>query len=516
MLKNKIISLPVKNISFSDDVYEDGQLRKVTLYICKEGYVPSHQLTIEKSAIENAKDSIVNKPLLCAYEVDNDGNKTDFQGHEMKYKLIKNGNAYELKVEYIEQPVGVIPESCNVRFEEVDGEDWLVADGYLYAEYCGDAVRILDEADGEKAVSMEIKITETSEDSDKITHIEGFVFKGVTLLGESRNPAISGANISNFAQSEDFATKFEELIHRVNKLEGKGGEVLNREEILAKFEHLKGLEKFEELSSNEEITVEELEKELFSLSVNDLERKVREELKSNTFSHTDWWGDTYECQKYYLTDLLFEENIIICEDSECWYKFYGIPFTSNGDGVSIDFESAKRYIRGDWREYVEGETEVISNIFEVEIQHNKEKLKTEIESFESTKEELNKVKANFTDIQSEKVELEGKVEELAKFKADFEQNQKEEEIKVVLEKFSELSVLEGFSEIVKDKFEVSKEQLEMKLKAFAYDNGVIIGKNGSAEFSTEAPKVIRTATPKSSELSEIEARYGADILKYIK
>lgn len=148
-MKGQIISLPIQNINFSE-VEEQDDLKKVTLQVCKAGTVPSHGLFIENDAIVNAQESIKNKPILCAYEVDEDGNKTDFQGHEMAYKIIKNGSQYEVEIVYIEQPVGLINESCNFRMEEINGELWCVVDGYLYSKYCNDAVRILEEANGEK------------------------------------------------------------------------------------------------------------------------------------------------------------------------------------------------------------------------------------------------------------------------------------------------------------------------------------------------------------------------------
>lgn len=513
-MKNKIISLPIKNILFSDEVADDKQLRKVTLQICKEGLVPTHNLIIEKSAIEGAKESIYNKPLLCAYEVDDDGNKTDFLGHEMKYKLIKNGNSYEFKIEYIEQPVGVIPESCNVRFETIDDEEWLCADAYLYAEYCADAVRILDESDGKKSVSMEITVVESEEDENKIPHINKFIFKGVTLLGESRNPAISGANVANFTQSETFAIKFEELINRVNNIE-KGDGKVKREEILAKFEYLKSNADFETIINNAELSNEDLETKLFSLSCNDLSRKIRESLSEITYVYNSRWGDDYEYQKYWLEDVLFTENIVIVQDNEDYYKYYGVPFTSDGDTVLLDIENKTRYIRGDWRIFEEGSEESEMNPLFEDIQTKaSEKIKTLTSEFETTKGELDKIKVEFTDIQSEKVDLESKVEELSNFQAKIVKEQKDEQINKIVTKFSALQNIEGFSDLLEKKYEFSVEDLEDKLKILAFDNGVVISKD---ENFSEPRGFIKVNNSNNSnvDMTEAEKRYGSYIKKYI-
>ncbi len=479
-MKSKMISLPIKKVVFSET--EQSDLTKVTLRVCKEGLVPSHGIFIEKESLELAEESIKNKPLLCAYEYDSDGNATDFKGHEMEYKIIKEGNSINLKIVYLEQPVGIIPESCNFRIEDIDGENWIVVDAYLFNEYCSDAVRILEENDGEKSVSMEINVLESFEDEDDgLTHISKFKFTGVTLLGYNHPPAISGANITTFTQNETFALKFTELVERVNKIIEKGGRDLKRNEIIEKFSALKGNKEFENIISNKDLNDEKLEKALFSLSVNDLESRIGENLKGFTYSYTDCWGDTYDRQKYWLCDVLVAENIAIVEDNEDWYKHYGIPYELNGDSLSLKESDKKRYIRGDWRVFEEGEVEPVVNlVFEETEKANKDKAEELKADFEKTKQELNDVKSKFTDLNSEKVDLETKVSELKEFKEKFEKEQREKEVNEVLEKFEELSKIEGYEELISNKFEITKEELETKLKVFAFDNGVVLGKKKKA------------------------------------
>lgn len=516
-MNGKIVSLPIDSISFSDnDINEE--LRKVTLKVCKEGLVPSHNLILTKDGIQNAmnNESIINKPLLCAYEVDKDGEKTDFKGHEMSYKLVKGGKFYELVVVYEEQPVGVIPESCNQRFETIDGEEWFVVDGYLYNVYCNDAVRILEESNGEKSVSMEIKVIDSNENDNGVTEITNFSFKGVTLLGENNPPAIKGANITNFSQSDTFALKFEELIQRVTKLERKGGDRVNKEDILKKFEHLKSNEKFEEIANNTDLSLEDLEKELFSLSLNDLENKIRESLREITYSYTDWWGDTYELQKYWLIDVLSDENICIVEDNENYYKTFGIPYTISGDGVSLNIDEAKRYIRGDWRVYEEGNNEhEVNPIFEEINKHAVDKVKSATNNFEEVKLELDKTKIEFTDLQTEKSNLELELNDLREFKTNFERKEKEDEVNEIIDTFSELKGVEGFDDLIDKKFEMETEDLINKLKILAFDNGITISKKDK-NFSKNSNIIKTNINRHDDELSEAEKRYGVDIKKYIK
>ena len=530
-MNGQVISLPIQNINFSTEDEQDD-LKKVTLQICKAGTVPSHGLFIENDAIINAQESIKNKPILCAYEVDEEGNKTDFQGHEMAYKIIKNGSQYEVEIVYIEQPVGLINESCNFRMEEIDGELWCVADGYLYAKYCNDAVRILDESNGEKSVSMEIRVLDSEDNSeDSLTHIKEFKFLGVTMLGEAHPPAIQNANIQTFSQSDTFALQFSELIERVNKLEtGKGGIKLeeDRQQIIDKYTSLKGNKQFEEIIANVEIDNKELESQLFSLSVNDLESKIREELSKQTYVETDWWGDTYECRKYWLRDTLTEENIVIVEDNQDYYKDYGIPYTLSGDAITLDFANAKRYIRGDWRLFEEGTIEPQMNpIFEEISKHNLEKVESIKVEFESTKENFEKVekeltdtKANFTDLQSDKISLEEEVNALKEFKTNFEKEQIEKQVDAVVEKFTELKDIEGFEKIIEKKFELPLEELEKEFKALAYDNGIVMNKKKTPSTKTFSKneglvKTIVDSATNNENLSEAEKRYGSSIKKYL-
>lgn len=528
-MSGQVISLPIQNIKFSE-IEEQDDLKKVTLQVCKAGVVPSHQLFIENDAIINAQESIKNKPILCAYEVDENGNKTDFKGHEMEYLITKDGSQYKVEIVYIEQPVGLINESCNFRMEEIEGELWCVVDGYLYSKYCNDAVRILDEANGQKSVSMEITVLDSEDNSDdNLVHIKAFKFLGVTMLGEAHPPAIQNANIQTFSQSDTFALQFSQLVERVNKLElEKGGIKLEeeRQQIIEKYSSLKGNEQFEAIVSNADLDNKELENQLFSLSVNDLESRIREELSKQTYVETDWWGDTYECRKYWLRDVLTEENIVIAEDNQDYYKDYGIPYTVSGDAITLDFENAKRYVRGDWRPFEEGSVEPkINPVFEEINKHNSEKAVSIKSEFESTKENFEKIqneltdtKANFADLQSDKITLEEEVNALKEFKENFEKKQKEQEYDSVVEEFSELSKVEGFNAIVDKKFEFSLENLKKEFKALAYDNGIVLGKKKTSaqkNFSNETfIKTTVTATPEEN-LSEAEKRYGSDIKKYL-
>lgn len=525
-MNNKILSIPINNFELTNEVNEEG-LRKVKLYVCKDGIVPSHEMFIEKDAIIQAKDSLKNRPLLCAYEVDDEGSKVDFLGHEVEYVVYKENGQYKLKIEYIEQPVGHISElEDSITIEEIDGEYWCVANGYIYEDYCKDVINILQENDNEKYVSMEVRIIDSeNNDKDGLCHIKSFRFKGVTILGEKHPPAISNARIEMFSQSDEFSLQFEKII---NKIDLERGNKMNRSEIINKYNNLKNNVNFEKIINDDKLSDKELEDALFSLSVQDLMSKIREVLSKEKYIDSDYWGDSYECNKYWLRDVIIGENIVIVDDNEDYFKTYGISYTLSGDVITLDIENKVRYVRGDWRPYDEASDSniVFENPFLKEKDDkNYEKAKDKELELENIKEELKEVKSSFTDLNTsnsnlkdENKTLEERIQALEDDKKEFERKEKEKEINEVVSNFSELSNIKGIEKILDKKFEYTPENLIKELKVFAYDNNIILSKDSNNEKFEKNNGNIKDSTfenkAKNFEEDEVSVRYGIDKSKY--
>lgn len=531
------LRIPISDINFSDDINQ-FDLRKVTLKICKETVVASKGLYIEDSAISNAQNTIYNKPILCAYEI-TDGEKTDFKGHAYDYNLVIENNEYRLEIVYEEQPIGVIPESCDFRKEEVDGEMWYVADGYIYSKYCSDAINIIENNSNKKYISMEIRVEESNyNETDKLTHITKFSFTGVTILGEKHNPAIVGASIEMFSENENFSNELNKIIKEVSEInnnsifENKGGTILNKKEIIDKYKALlKDNKDFEAITSNEKLSIEDLEKQLFELSYSDIRKEIRNQINSITYVEHTSWGETYEYRKWYVEDVLIN-NIVILEDNEHYGTYYGAKFTINGDSVVVDINSMKRY-KTEWREFQEGETVPTPEpnpVFEEKMNKAQEKIDSINAEFESTKNELNEIKAQVVDLQTKNTELEesnktleATISDLEKKNAEFETKKKESEVDKVLEQYEELSSIEGYEELVKNKLDFSTEELTTKLKVLAYDNGIILGKNkgkqknekGLVDLTNSNVNFENDDNNAQKEKTAIERRYGDDISNYI-
>ena len=85
--------------------------------------------------------------------------------------------------------------------------------------------------------------------------------------------------------------------------------------------------------------------------------------------------------------------------------------------------------------------------------------------------------------------LESEVLELRAYKEEKEHEAKEIELEEeVFSKFEDLKQIEGYKDIYDARFELSKEDLTIRLKALAFDNGIVIGKKETKKFSKQSKK----------------------------
>ena len=106
--------------------------------------------------------------------------------------------------------------------------------------------------------------------------------------------------------------------------------------------------------------------------------------------------------------------------------------------------------------------------------------------------ELNELKAQFVDLQGELElakdnysKLEEEVVSLREFKSNIEFEEHKSMVDERLDKYSELEAIDGYSELIKDKYTCDLDALEKEIKVFAFDNGVILGKKQKKNFSKE-------------------------------
>lgn len=478
-MENKIFSIPISK--FTIDTSQDD-LTPVRIQVCHDRENPNGSY-FELDSFTKAENSIKNKPIIAAYEINEENEKEDFKGHEVEYKIVNEDGSIEFKPIYIEQPIGAVPESCDYSIEEIDGYNWICVNGYLYNVYCSEAVEILKNNDGSKKISMEIEVLDGYEDAvDGFYHIKDFKFLGITVLGDENlyPPAMgSNAEISLFTRAEqtkDFTMKFSEILEAINK---KGGDTMGEKNI----------------------------KKDFSLSVEDLESRIKEKLNENTYEYTYPWGEKETYPTYYFQDAIPEEGLVIGVSSQDWGKFYGIPYSIEGDEITLNFDEATRYVRGDWRKF-EGEndsgiteiTEYFTTIMSKETEHYKKEIEKIKNSFVATETEEYKVlKSEFEKVKSDKKALE-------EFKIEFEKKERARKEAELFEKFKDLETIEGFAEIKNKASEFSLEDLEKEFYVLVGKKNFSLNKTNIKENETISLKVENNSNNK--ELSEAEKRYG--------
>lgn len=204
----KIVNLPVKNFSSSREG-DNADFLKVTLMAVAEGKNLNNSIfTLE--GMKTNKDTFINKPILCAFP-----NKQIGDNHNFDIAFDpETGEEYQTFLDKkAEKPVGMIPESSNIRIENIDGKNWIVLDGYIWKKYNYELVKdILKKSNGwsirnNKNISVEIIVDDEtmgfSEDGYEI--LNNWTGNGITILADNVNPAIEGANMSLETKEKNFS-----------------------------------------------------------------------------------------------------------------------------------------------------------------------------------------------------------------------------------------------------------------------------------------------------------------------
>lgn len=209
--------IPCKFTNLHDE--PNSNLYKVTIRVMSDGQNLNGS-SFDLSSMINAEESIKNTAILAFLVKDEDGNLIDFDGHNMETDLVEGTDGYELKTTYLEVPVGVIPESCNPRYENVNGRNYFVVDGYVWKTY-GNGTHKLIENEDEFSVSMEIKVDEgTYCSEDEVYQIKRYKYEGVTILGKNVPPAIEGSRITKYSSSlTENKVMLEKIYKEIYKIE---------------------------------------------------------------------------------------------------------------------------------------------------------------------------------------------------------------------------------------------------------------------------------------------------------
>lgn len=199
-----------KDFKFSIDkleLFEDvdnTQFSKARIWAFASGD-NRHNLPVSVSALKKAEKSIFDKPILWFYDY-----KTDDAGGHDRFQV----------------PAGFVPrDRANVTYEPTeDGRLFFCFDALIWKLYSGKLLDIFNRTDGQKDVSVEIKVSEFSDLGDGVKGIEDFEYAGVTILGESVNPAVAEAKmqITQFAEAKqqyECSLETDDAIKEVNDTE---------------------------------------------------------------------------------------------------------------------------------------------------------------------------------------------------------------------------------------------------------------------------------------------------------
>lgn len=340
--------------------------------------------SISKHAIERSLPTIYNCPIVCHYD-----RKTDtLGGHDVEVVSSDDGS---LRFVNLTQPVGVIPESAKVWFENYEEEDGTVHE-YLYAEVLiwkrQEAYQKI-KTDGVTAHSMELTVKD-GQTVDGVYHINDFEFSAFALIGVE--PCFEGSALEMFSMNE-FKMQLSQMMQEIkenfssintaqsavddtNKNLTEGGEMglEQKMELAVKY----GIN-IDSLSfSIEDKTVEELEQIFTEMTSVDEHEDTGEQTEATTDTPSDSdgndapsdqepneggeefaltsnvteeirrtlegvtvtreWG---ECCRYWYVDCDLDTREVYYLDTDDWL-LYGSPYSMDGDNITIDYACKKR------------------------------------------------------------------------------------------------------------------------------------------------------------------------------
>lgn len=502
------------SFSKSDDD-QDKLTEGMTPFVSKafHDHVNLNKSQIKTKAFKDNVPSSHLRPILANIKKDEETGELDFGSHDFHIEKItesdESGNVIEKdKIVYDEHPIGVIDGSkTTIEYDKDAKVNRAVLHGFLYNEYCQDAIDILNRR-GTVDCSVELAIRSMSFDTvSKTLVLDDFYVSGLTLLSANTKPGMTGSNfkIEDFSVDEGCAKfdkdeKIIELLENMNKL-------------LTNFSDDKNNQKggttgkmFEELLNKYNKTVKDITFEYESLSDEELEAKFAEMFEndntgtgdnnepsgdgnngvsSDPEGNPDGEGQTFEKMtrtyeishedtKYALYQLLSSYE----QSDNDWYfinsvfddyftyenwngdKIFGQKYTKDGDNVAFDGERYNLH------------RELLTD---------------------SEFAELQSMRSNYT--------------ALKEFKETAEKNELHNQREAILsaEKYSVLTENEAFSELKNNMDNYSLTDLEKEAKVIFADYVASVGEFSAKENKTSGIKMFGNMNSKSKP----KKRYGS-------
>lgn len=437
-------------------------LLPVKLYACHTNENRNGS-SISKSTMETALPSFSNRPILGYIHQLEDGT-WDFDSHNIEVVADENEKDGS-RIDYLETPVGIIPESCNahLEYDEENNVYRTCVNGFIFEEYskAGDILR----AKGISNVSVELAINDMSYNSDDgYLSINDFYFMGVTILGRDEDgnivePGMAGSNITlgsfsaenNSMLNNDINTTLVETLKKLNETLEKFNNITNSnkeggENTMNKFDELLdlyGLTAEEIDFSTDDLSDEELEN-AFTEAFGDAEEfKKKKRCSLNKDEGTVQFELSHDDIRMALYSLLESEWD---EDSYAWVcEVYDTYFIYQKETYGNDGYEYKYYKQGYSKN--EDNVELSGDAVEVFSTFVTESEKTALDMIRSQYDELKKFHDDTIAAQDQ-----------AKKDAIFND-----------EKYAEIAGTEQFAELKKDATKFSVEEIETKAKLIFAD-----------------------------------------------
>lgn len=471
---------------------------------CRVMYVDANRngSFITKEAVENAMPTIYNIPVVA--EVLYKEGEKDFGTHGGRLTMDSNG----VRFEQTTIPYGVVPESCNPRWEFVDDKEYLVCDVILWTGRYDDMEILLEDEEQVRPQSMEIHVLDSYIDEDEYEQIEELSFSALTILGSEVEPCFEDARVKVYEQCEQddgFQNIFDDMRKAYSKFceEGGNDNVDNVED--KKFE--KDVDDVQIDNSSEPVVktgedfvekdddVEPVVEEFAVLSYKDKMELLYKALPKDEEEKVD---DTWRYQYTYVID--FTDNMVDYElrgnmSGEHKCETYRAPYAIEGEVVTIDFEAKEELFR-----------ELITKSEKEKIESDRAMLVA------SLNDKINELSDKVEEFEVENKTLKEELDAEKQFRLDIEEGERKQAIDEKIAEFE--NVLES-----NEKFETIKENAyEMTCEEIEKECFVLIGmmnfKKGTKTQKKERAFSVLTVEEKIEEedvISDIAKAYSKEM-----
>lgn len=320
--KELVVEMPANFEKSNDDT--DKMTEGLTPFVSRAFH---DHINLNKSEIkeQDFKDNLPSsnlRPILANIKKDEETGELDFGSHDYHIEKLKevdeNGKEFTVeKTVYDEQPIGVIDGSkTSIEYDEEAKVNRAVLHGYLYNEYCQDAIDILNRR-GTVDCSVELVIRQMSMDGKtKSLVLNDFYVAGLTLLSAKTKPGMAGSNfkIEDFSlenETQSFEKQLIEMQAKLNELEARfniNNTIRKEEEI-----EVENKENFDKVTESVEVTeTEETTEEEVTVTENESEETVDETSEDETVDEENSEETTDESDEE--TE---DEESTVKEDNAC-------------------------------------------------------------------------------------------------------------------------------------------------------------------------------------------------------